>query len=117
MRTSRQFPCPSGKHAIADFVASGGRAAGGSRVDEGAVRFDGCLVVPRHPAVRFGRHLIGVPVKLGQIFEGADMTLFASVDQTHIHVPNPSPVLCFVEERVLAMDDCFFECAFADIIV
>ena len=66
-------------------------------------------VVPGQEAFGMGRDFFGMAHQLGQIVEWVHLVQFAGVDQAHVHVADASPVLCFEEQGILAVEDGFFD--------
>jgi hypothetical protein len=61
--------------------------------------------------------LLGTPQQLGQVVEGIDSAQQAGLDQTHVEVAHEGPAPGLVEERILAVEDRFFQGLFANVVV
>ena len=79
----------------------------------------GCVapVVPGHPLRRVYGHFRRMPEQLRQVVERIDLIQFAGVDQAHEEVAHARSVHCFVEERILTMQDGFLQHSFGDVVV
>src|ERR1035437_3526092 len=58
-----------------------------------------------------------MPLQLGQVVEGVGAAQFAGVDQAHEQVANAGPILGLVKQRVLAVQNRFLQCSFANVVV
>jgi hypothetical protein len=56
-------------------------------------------------------------LQLGEVVEGVGPAEFAGVNQAHEQIADASPILGLIEERVLAMQDGFFQGPLADVVV
>jgi hypothetical protein len=67
------------------------------------------LVIPGEPAFRVLKQLRRVLLKSRQVMEGVDSVESTSVDETHKQITDVSSMWGFIEQRVLAMQNCLFE--------
>src|ERR1039458_7193863 len=56
-----------------------------------------------------------MPLQLGQVVEWVGAAQFAGVNQAHEQVADAGPILGLVEQRVLAMQNRFLQCSFANV--
>ncbi len=66
-------------------------------------------VIPRHPRRRVLRQFLGVFLQFGQVLERIGVVQFAGVDQAHEPIAYRGAVLGLIKERVLAMQNAFFQ--------
>jgi hypothetical protein len=62
-------------------------------------------------------HQFAVFLHRGQVVEGIGIAKLARADEAHEQVANVSPVLGLIEERVLAVENCFLQCSLAKVII
>ena len=74
-------------------------------------------VVPRQPAIGLRRDIPRVQLELIQVVQRADAGQLAAVNQAHVNVANQRAAAGFVEHRVLAMKNRFFQRPFTKVIV
>ena len=63
------------------------------------------LVIPGEPAFGVFKELRGVFLKGRQVMKGVDAVEGASVNEAHEQIPDVSPVLGFIEQRIFPMLD------------
>ena len=56
-------------------------------------------------------------MKFGEILKSVDLVQFAGMDQAHEQIAHPGPVLSFVEVRVLAVQNNFFQSSLTDVVI
>ena len=71
-------------------------------------RFDGFLIIPRHPVFGAVAELGGITLECVQVVQRIGSVEPACVDNAHESIPVMGPVFSFVEQRVVPVTDCRF---------